>query len=177
MSNWELTDKWKMLGGVISSGSAGHTGVQVHVMGAPADLTDDERYEIGKVAEATNDLVCRAVARRDPARKERAAKERAEILGLFPGIIFVEDLPNGYCKKWCCEHLPWFRVTTRIGHIEIGWRKRVINIDWSKTNVKKTGDELFPNAGTKGDSYVHAWSVADAEVCILKILEAGVTPQ
>ena len=59
--------------------------------------------------------------------------------------IFVEEIPNGYCNEPCCSRLPWFIVTTPVGHIKIGWRKRVINIDWTNTLQKKNGHELFPN--------------------------------
>jgi hypothetical protein len=59
-------------------------------------------------------------------------------------------------------------VTTNIGRVKIGWRKRVINIDWSDTVVKKKAEELFPEENvTKGGYdnhfYIHAWSYEDAK--------------
>lgn len=56
------------------------------------------------------------------------------------------------------ETLPrqvWWLVKTPYGLIEIGWRKRVIHIDWSETPVRAivTQDEV-----TKGETFVHAWS-------------------
>jgi hypothetical protein len=53
----------------------------------------------------------------------------------------------------------WWLVKIHQGYIEIGWRKRVINIDWSETPLRKviTADDV-----TKEDTMVHAWSVAKA---------------
>lgn len=55
--------------------------------------------------------------------------------------------------------VPWWLVKTYLGLIEIGWRKRVISIDWSDTRVKTivTTDEV-----TKDESGAHAYSVEDA---------------
>ncbi len=50
---------------------------------------------------------------------------------------------------------PWWFVKTEIGWIEIGWRKRVIAIDWTETPVRSmlTQDEV-----TQDVNCVHAWS-------------------
>jgi len=107
---------------------------------------------------------------------ERAVKEKAEILALFDGKnIFVEEIPNGYCNDPCCSRLPWFIVTTPIGHIKIGWRKRVLLIDWTRTNQKKKAEELFPNEDvTKSGkyeevNYIHAWGYEKAKEYLEKI--------
>ncbi len=56
-----------------------------------------------------------------------------------------------------------------IGLIEIGWRKRVINIDWSETAVRAsvTDDDV-----TKSETMVHAWSDTKA-LEYLKALAKG----
>lgn len=48
----------------------------------------------------------------------------------------------------------WYLADTKYGFIQIGWRKRVISIDWSRTSVRHivTEDEV-----TKSVTYVHAW--------------------
>lgn len=53
----------------------------------------------------------------------------------------------------------WWFVKTPVGWIEIGWRKRVISINWSDTNLRKivTEDDV-----TKDMDMVHAYSTADA---------------
>ena len=68
-----------------------------------------------------------------------------------------EHLPNQYCP---CEHCaPWFRVRTELGTILIGWRKRVINIDWS--GLPQNGKDilgLFEGEDvTKSSTLIHAW--------------------
>lgn len=45
-------------------------------------------------------------------------------------------LVNGY-HGWSREiWYPWYLFETDVGLIEIGWRKRVINVDWESTGVK-----------------------------------------
>lgn len=53
----------------------------------------------------------------------------------------------------------WWLVKTDLGLIQIGWRKRVISIDWSEINFacKVTNDDV-----TIGDDHVHAYSYAKA---------------
>lgn len=54
---------------------------------------------------------------------------------------------------------PWWLVETPYGLVEIGWRKRVISIDWNDTPVREivTEDDV-----TKDATMVHAWSYAKA---------------
>lgn len=55
---------------------------------------------------------------------------------------------------------PWWLVKTiPYGMFEIGWRKRVIQIDWSDTGkyTTVTADDV-----TKNGTMVHAWSYAKA---------------
>ena len=95
---------------------------------------------------------------------KRAAEEKVAILALFPGTPFVEEIPNGYCSQYCCKHLPWFIVTTQVGRVKIGWRKRVIQIDWSETRNTKNSEELFAKEDvTKEAKMIHAWSYEDAK--------------
>ena len=109
--------------------------------------------------------VMKAIYANDPEEKERARIEREQLtqhcIGESP--IFIEELPNGYCSRGCCVHLPWFKITTSVGPIIIGWRKRVINIDWSQTKGTKTAEELFPKEDvTKDTRGIHAWSLEKA---------------
>lgn len=54
---------------------------------------------------------------------------------------------------------PWWFVKTPYGWIEIGWRKRVILIDWTDCGGphEVTADDV-----TKHGTLVHAWSTAKA---------------
>ncbi len=112
-----------------------------------------------------------AVMADDEEAQKRAKRERAELIDLFGGRIFVETIPNGYCSDWCCRHLPWFVVTTEIGRFKIGWRKRVIHLEWTDTVGTKRAEELFPGEDvTKGDKMIHAWSLDKARQYIAAIV-------
>ena len=70
----------------------------------------------------------------------------------WPGVL--DETPNLYCK---CENCgPWFVATTPLGAVVLGWRKRVIHIDWSATGKDLLG--LFQTEDvTKDEHSVHAW--------------------
>jgi hypothetical protein len=57
------------------------------------------------------------------------------------------------------KNSPWWLVKTEFGLIQIGWRKRVISINWEDTGVKclVTTDEV-----THEELLVHAYSYAKA---------------
>jgi len=93
------------------------------------------------------------------------------LLGIFTlaGIPVTKHwrLPNGYIttrdgesdadilKEAVYRHRsPWWLVKTPWGLIELGWRKRVIDIDWSDTPVRAilTEDDV-----TKDKTYIHAY--------------------
>ncbi|SIT50453.1 hypothetical protein BN2476_830024 [Paraburkholderia piptadeniae] len=54
---------------------------------------------------------------------------------------------------------PWWLVKTPIGLIMVGWRKRVLSIDWEDTSIRAvvTEDDV-----TKDQTMVHAYSMAKA---------------
>lgn len=95
-----------------------------------------------------------------------------EVDGLFAlaGIAVLQKwrLQNRYygdCDEVHADHVqrvvntPWWLLLTPAGLIEIGWRKRVISINWRFTPVRVlvTQDDV-----TKGEDHVHAWGMADA---------------
>lgn len=54
---------------------------------------------------------------------------------------------------------PWWLIKTPKGLIEIGWRKRVISIDWKDTGIRK----IVTDENVTKDNYsVHAWSEESA---------------
>lgn len=152
-------------------GSRGSFGIKILVHCSPLapDYKNSERisHACYDAVAAVEKAVMAETSKLDPAIAERGIRNRNDILGLFAdcGMIYVEEIPNGYCKDWCCEHLPWFVVTTTIGRIKVGWRKRVISIDWADT-VESTprAEELFPDEDvTKDGKMIHAWSVEIAK--------------
>jgi len=99
----------------------------------------------------------------EQAQNELQAFQAVFLLAYMRPATF-RTIPNGYCSKECCTHLPWYEVETMRGTIIIGWRKSVIMIDWSKTgNVidpKKWGDDtVYP---TRDQTFIHAHGYAKA---------------
>lgn len=87
----------------------------------------------------------------------------AELTELFKSAgfetIHVETIDNQYCSEACCYKSPWIIVSTIKGRIKLGWRKRVMNLDWSESDIKAVGTELFKGEETTtGKRYIHCWS-------------------
>ena len=104
-------------------------------------------------------------AKWDPAKIEQKRIMTEELLSAFPDCwsnLAWEHITNEYCSDWCCWHRPWLHVhlPENRGTIKIGHRKWVISIDWSKTVIKASADELFPNEDvTKDGRLIHACSL------------------
>jgi hypothetical protein len=73
-------------------------------------------------------------------------------------VSAIKALRNSYNPVSHPEKSWWF-VKTKRGWIEIGWRKRVISIDWSDTDIRQiiTDDDV-----TKNTEFVHAWGPGKA---------------
>lgn len=138
----------------------------------PADLPKEIRWAASEAVEKLKLEILSMIYGEKDTVKKKIVEERNELLSCFPDPIYVEEIPNGYSSNdFYFRHFPWFLVTTSLGRIEIGWRKSVINIDWSKSDIKKTADELFPNEDvTKFTHGIHAHSLADAEQYVNKLL-------
>jgi len=84
-----------------------------------------------------------------------------ELEGLFAlaGIEIINKwkLHNGYWNRpnETGNYFPWWLVKTQSGLIEIGWRKNVMQIDWSDTGVRA---EVTKDEVTKDETGVHAWT-------------------
>lgn len=79
--------------------------------------------------------------------------------------IRMVQIPNEYWPEpYVLERLstPWFEVTTDIGTFKVGWRKNVIELDWSKTDLTRTAESLLPDENvTRKDRMIHCWSFDD----------------
>lgn len=89
-------------------------------------------------------------------------RQEVEALFLTAGLPVqkVWELPNGYWPEHpdyaeMRAQTPWWLVQTAIGLVQVGWRKRVMDIDWSGTSIRTivTEDDV-----TKNEEHVHAWS-------------------
>jgi len=96
--------------------------------------------------------------------------ERKEVEALFVlagiPVLQIKALPDGYGYDpddyRYFESPPrcaWWFVKTPRGWIEIGWRKRVISIDWEDTPIRKIVTE---DDTTKEKTFVHAWNIEAA---------------
>lgn len=74
------------------------------------------------------------------------------------------DLPDG-------AH-PWWFVKTQYGWIEIGWRKRVVSIDWSDTPLRIV---VTDRDVTKGGHFVHAYSYPEVVEYLTTLARHGAT--
>lgn len=91
--------------------------------------------------------------------KVRALMELADIPVLSLHRIENKYWPNNGHYEEIRRESPWWLVRTPFGLIEIGWRKRVISIDWENTDLRGqvTDDDV-----TKSETMVHAWSYVKA---------------
>lgn len=155
------------------SGTFGHMGIKIMVAGSK--LPDLNNREIINKAYAALDEISNEIKAAILSTNEEFLSNvqgrRKELLALFKDKIFVEETPNGYRDDYSTRLLPWFKITTSVGHFVIGWRKNVINIDWSETVGTDTVDNLFPDEDvTKQGKMIHAWGIEKAQEYIDTIL-------
>jgi hypothetical protein len=91
-------------------------------------------------------------------------EEQARAIFLLAGVPAgkLHRLENGYWPEAYVERRrdsPWWLATTEYGPVVIGWRKRVISIDWSDTKVRAI---VTDHDVTKDETGVHAWGYASA---------------
>jgi hypothetical protein len=115
-------------------------GVQINVH-VGHELSDAEMSVINNACDSIVNVLYHGSVAADPETMERIRKENENLLALFPGCGH-KKIPNEYSSD---PNRPWLNVFTPKGTIKIGWRKRVINIDWSETIVVQGGNELFPD--------------------------------
>jgi hypothetical protein len=93
-------------------------------------------------------------------------RQKLDALLLLSGIkpVAVHEVANKYWPDdqhhaQIRRDNPWWLVLTKAGPVVIGWRKRVISIDWTDTQTRTivTVDEV-----TKNECHVHACNYGDA---------------
>lgn len=140
----------------------------------PGELVLDAMYTAQRMVE---DAWKQQLYLADPAVVQLIARQKSELLGLFQGVtIYVEEIPCDYGPPnhpWF-SLFPWFKITTPAGRFTVGWRKRVISIDWEDSVVDFSAEQLFPTEDvTKHGRLIHTRSIEDARRYILRVLEAG----
>ena len=138
-------------------------GFRIQIQGINRDLTEDEKDAIYKAQDLLADAFLKGNTWANPETHAKAARDRAGIVACFgSNALYVDEIPNEYCRHGCCAFYPWFMVTTPYGRIKIGWRKRVINIDWSDTKIRVRGEDITADDVTKGKDYIHAYGYEKA---------------
>ena len=101
------------------------------------------------------------------ARSRTEAESIVKLAG-FP-ILHTWELANGYwpdSPSYDSVRRPWWLFMTDVGLIQLGWRKRVLAIDWAACEVRGVVTDADV---TKGDTYVHAYRVEDAVACMREL--------
>jgi hypothetical protein len=166
LTNWKTAYKIE---------SFGHKPVHTHGIeiriAINRPLNDKDEMAMYKIADDITTAIMSESMRLDPEQAEAKEAERAELVGLFGHTaVLVEEIPNGYCSRWCCTQKPWYVVTTPKGRITLGWRKRVIEIAW-EARVNAAAEELFPGEDvTKIDRMIHAYGYEKAKEYIARLL-------
>ena len=133
------------------------------------DLTIEEQYFIREKREEISDFIRTVSVKNDPESIKISKEETVSLLNCFPTLVYAKEIPNQYSEKILN---PWFLVTTQKGNIKIGWRKRVIVIDWEDSDIKEMAEDLFKNEDTtKYKFYIHAWGYDKAKEYISKLLQ------
>lgn len=110
----------------------------------------------------------------DPGLQNRKIREKARLSAIFVsaqlGPIHMREIKNRCCGDPCCYDKPWFIVTSYIGPIKVGDANGILVIDWSDSDVKGRGKEIFPGEDvTVEDYYIHAWNSEQAISFLMKL--------
>lgn len=149
----------------------------------PGHLGGHTRWECQTAAEK----ILNAMRMDENTTSEKGKQEKTEnlasLMALFEGFAHVigsfQEIPNGYSRPddaWYVNR-PWYKVHTLYGTLIVGWRKRVINLDWSGMLTVPSGKKLFPEEKetTVGKDYIHIWTKEQGQKFVAKILEYAMT--
>lgn len=88
-------------------------------------------------------------------------RAHVEAFCVLSGVKYsaIWDTSNLYWKGDNSIRGPWWLINTAHGVIRVGWRKRVVEIDWTQTGLKinlRVTDQV-----TQTESMIHAWCYGD----------------
>ena len=174
----ETTDM-KVLSGLESYGSLGHFKGQILIQSDKFDsLPEEVRSSISydrELEEIRGKIDMEWAKINEHADRVNHSDKLA---GLFKQAgfdpIYIEVIDSKYCSEACCYKFPWIIATTSRGRIKLGWRKRVMNLDWSDSDITAMGEILFKDEDvTKGEKYIHCWGEDKAVEYLKRLNEAG----
>lgn len=150
-------------------------GLMILVKMSNRKVCDKDSPLIYRAADTIRAGLERVTASLDPEGPAKRERYRLEFANIYKAAgveaIYMEMLPNGYSSDPSFLNVPWFRVTSKIGHVVIGWRKRVIEINWKDTIMKVwDAEKLFPDENvTRVENTVHAWGSEKASEYIRRL--------
>ena len=133
-------------------------------------------YKASNYLAALRELINMEWAKVNEADKRQEHVEKLTEIFKLAGFdpIHVETIDSQYCSEACCYKYPWVIITTEKGRIKLGWRKRVMNLDWSDSDIKLDGEEIFKDENvTKGKSFIHCWGTEKAIEYLKKLNSKG----
>lgn len=143
----------------------------------PEDFSDDTKRQIRRLLDQVQNILNTEIIVTDPNFEKEKLCHVQRILDLFPTYcIYAEQIPNEYGHPYDAYYLksPWLIVTTKIGRIKIGRRKRVWSIDYTDSQCTVPAINLFPDEDvTRHNFTIHAWTDEKAKEYLTKIIEKG----
>lgn len=164
----------KLVSRIQTVGTFGEIDIEIYVRMSKRELNDNDKNQIRKHCEEICNSLVDQTFELDENLKLRGEKEKQELIALFEkhSLIFVKEISNQYnnSDKGYSKHFPWLEITTTKGIFTIGWRKRVIQIDWSQSIIDIEAKNIFSSEDvTMGDKYIHAWGIEKAQEYIDKL--------
>lgn len=167
--------EYKTIGGIESHYScpSQELGVKI-LLSIDRELSDEEKSKIAESCDTILKMLRRNTILTDETEIFHTKEEKRQILECFTQPIYVKEIPNEY--EGPDSTRPWFIVVTPKGPIKIGWRKRVISIEWEKEVNPISGMQLFPQEdvtrSTQYDNphYIHAWGYVKCKEYLTKLL-------
>jgi len=174
-----MDDKMIKLGGIECHGGNGSFKGEVYIASEKYEaLSEETRHHIGFQAnECLGTIKC--MIEMEWVKKFKVIERQEHVTKLIKlftdagfGTIHVKTIDNQYSGNAWYYDAPWIIATTNKGPITVGWRKRVINIDWSNSDIAADGEILFKDERTtSGKQFVHAWGWDKAVEYLKKLLE------
>jgi hypothetical protein len=116
-------------------------------------------------------LVWRHVKCEHLARIETAQAELREIMRRSGVATSSYLIPNEYSRSSDAE--PWMMLVTSRGRIKVGWRKRVISIDWKHSTLVAPASLFADEPVTQWDTGIHAYGADKAVEYLRRLWEAN----
>lgn len=135
------------------------------------EFTKEDKSIIRDCVEKLHEQITSHTYKIDPIRIKDGKESTEKLKSLFANQeIYIDFILNEYNPT--NVHDPWLIVTTSKGRIKIGWRKRVISIDWSGSAIQHRANDLFKGEEvTKDEKLIHAWGIEKAQEYINALLK------